>query len=1531
MKTHSRLPCLFAASILAFSQALLAQQTLPVYTDNLVNGWQDWSWIPDNLANTSPVQSGSDSISANASDDNYQALSFQQPIFNSYQGGFNTTPYNDFVFWANGGSAGGQLLQVNANYDDGNDQGNSVALSALQANTWVQYTVPLSSILPAGVSNLYRINIQLLPGVTNTFYVDNIYFTAQSAPALQHLSVNASNTIRSADARWFGVNTAVWDGYLDTSYTSNALSAAGVLSLRFPGGSASDQYHWETGESIPWTDGVAGAPVNWSVNFSNFMHLATNAGAQAFITVNYGSGTSNEAAAWVRNANITNHCNFKYWEVGNEVYGNWEQDTNNPPNDPYIYATRFAGYYALMKAADPNIEVGAVSIAGEDSEDTYTNHPATNSVTGLVHNGWTPVMLARMKSLGVTPDFLIYHLYPESSPTETPEPADDCDPLVLQVSSQVAGDAANLRMMLTDYLGSSSANTELVCTENNSDSGAEGRQMTSLVNALYLADTDAQLMQTEFNAYTWWDLRNGPGNTGSFDPTLYGWRTQGDEGLVDGQNSYYPDYYAMSMMQYFVRPGDTVLKASSDYLLLSAYASLGANGSLRLLVLNKATNAVFKAQISLTNFSPSSSATVYTYGMQQDGATQSNLSLTLQQIAVSNFTSASKLFTNSFSPLSMTLYNFPPAPTIATTTVNLTSGANPSTYGNPVTFTATVLTNGVAVGGISGETVAFYNGAGEIGSGTLNTSGQAQYATTDTQLTAGTHSITAVYSGDSNYAASTNTPALSQSVNKATPSITWGNPAGITYGAALGSSQLDATANVPGGLAYTPTTGTVPNSGTNTLSVNFTPTDGVDYTTASAMVSLVVSTAPLTATASNASRVYGQANPTFTGSIVGLTNNDNITESFSCSANSSSKAGQYAIMPSLVDPDHRATNYAVNLVDGMLNVGQATPTITWTNPTAITYGAALSGVQLNAMANVPGNFAYTPTNGTVLNSGTNMLSASFMPTDVEDYTSANAMVSMVISPALLNVTTANASRAYDQANPVFTGEITGVTNGDNITVSYSCSATTNSPVGQYPIMPSLVDPENRQTNYMVSLMGGLLTIGQATPVLMWTNPAPIIYGTALSSNQLDATASVPGLLAYNPTNGTVPNSGANTLSVIFTPTDGVDYTSAGAMVGLVVSPASLTATAASASRAYAQVNPVFTGEITGVTNGDDITALYSCSATTNSPVGQSFIMPTLVDPEDRETNYTVNLVDGILTIGQATPILMWTNPASITYGAALGSNQLDAAANVPGILAYNPTNGTVLNTGTNTLSVIFTPSDAVDYTGAGAMVGLVVSPASLMATASDASRAYAQMNPVFTGEITGVTNGDNITVFYSCIATTNSAVGQYSIMPSLLDPEDRQTNYTVNLADGILTIGQAAPILTWTYPAPIIYGTALGSNQLDATANVPGILIYSPSAGTILSPGTNMLGVLFNPADALDYSTATDSVSLVVSLVPILLNLQLDHSNVVLSWNDPASVFALQAALALTNEFTNVPGAASPYTNAATAAQQFFKLSAPSD
>jgi hypothetical protein len=276
-------------------------------------------------------------------------------------------------------------------------------------------------------------------------------------------------------------------------------------------------------------------------------------------------------------------------------------------------------------------------------------------------------MLATFKSLGIYPDFLIYHVYPEY--TSSGVNSTDSDPLLLQVAdnyspsalSDWASAAQNLRMQLTDYLGPPGSNVELCVTENNSDSGAEGKQMTGIVNALYLADSLGSLMRTEFNSLIWWDLRNGPSTSGDFDPTLYGWRPFGDEGITWGTTNY-PVFYAEKLLQYFARSGDSVVNASSDYLLLTDSAVQRTNGALTLLVINKDVTTNFNAQIVLTNYLPAPDATIQSFGIAQDEATRTNALAALQDIAETNFANATTNFTYSFPAGTLTLFTFAPAP-----------------------------------------------------------------------------------------------------------------------------------------------------------------------------------------------------------------------------------------------------------------------------------------------------------------------------------------------------------------------------------------------------------------------------------------------------------------------------------------------------------------------------------------------------------------------------------------------------------------------------------------------------------------------------------------------------------------------------------------------------------------------------------------------------------------------------------------------------------------------------------------------------
>jgi alpha-L-arabinofuranosidase len=135
-------------------------------------------------------------------------------------------------------------------------------------------------------------------------------------------------------------------------------------------------------------------------SFTGSAQVVTNMGATAIITVNYGSGTAAEAAAWVKCSNVTNHYGFKYWEVGNEEYGTYETDNHARPHDPYTYATNFAAYLQQMKAA----AYAALRTNGSLTLMAINKQSASNYTANIQLSNFVPSGTAKLYSYGVPQD-----------------------------------------------------------------------------------------------------------------------------------------------------------------------------------------------------------------------------------------------------------------------------------------------------------------------------------------------------------------------------------------------------------------------------------------------------------------------------------------------------------------------------------------------------------------------------------------------------------------------------------------------------------------------------------------------------------------------------------------------------------------------------------------------------------------------------------------------------------------------------------------------------------------------------------------------------------------------------------------------------------------------------------------------------------------------------------------------------------------------------------------------------------------------
>ncbi len=238
-------------------------------------------------------------------------------------------------------------------------------------------------------------------------------------------------------------------------------------------------------------------------------------------------------------------------------------------------------------------------------------------------------------------------------------------------------------------------------------------------------------------------------------------------------------------------------------------------------------------------------------------------------------------------------------------------------------------------------------------------------------------------------------------------------------------------------------------------------------------------------------------------------------------------------------------------------------------------------------------------------------------------------ISISLSPLPVLVATADDKvKVYGQANPVLTGSLQGVLNGDNITATFATAATNTSPAGIYPITPVFTDPAGRLTNYLVVTNLGTLTVTKSNSPIQLIDLNAVYDG---SSHAASAVTVPPGLsvtFMYGGSNAAPTNAGNYQVIGII---NEANYAGA-ATNTLQIATRPLSAVAHDASRLVGRTNPAFTGSISGVQLGDDITATFSSAATVSSPAGNYEIVTLLNDPGQRLANYAVSLTNGVLTV-----------------------------------------------------------------------------------------------------------------------------------------------------------------------------------------------------------------------------------------------------------------------------------------------------------
>jgi hypothetical protein len=361
-------------------------------------------------------------------------------------------------------------------------------------------------------------------------------------------------------------------------------------------------------------------------------------------------------------------------------------------------------------------------------------------------------------------------------------------------------------------------------------------------------------------------------------------------------------------------------------------------------------------------------------------------------------------------------------------------------------------------------------------------------------------------------------------------------------------------------------------------------------------------------------------------------------------------AGTYSVR--IQTDDGKGGTYAKALTFTVTMVASA---ITWPQPADFTYGVALSAAQLDATANVPGTFVYTPAAGTVLGAGAGQtLSATFTPTDTANFTTVSLARTLTVYPAPLTARADDLLKAPGAANPTLTISYTGFVNGETAAAiaqpAIATSATADSPAGLY----SITLTGGSAANYTLTLVNGTLGVGmKIPPALTWPSPAAITYGAALGAAQLNATSGgVAGTFVYSPAAGAVFGAGPLALSVIFTPADTALYTAATATRSLTINPAPLTVRADNQTKAQGAANPALTFSYTGFVNGETKAAIteptIGTTATTDSAAGTYPITLT----GGSAANYTLTLVNGTLTVTSSGYL------ANLSVRAAMAAGQI---------------------------------------------------------------------------------------------------------------------------------------------------------------------------------------------------------------------------------------------------------------------------------
>jgi len=754
------------------------------------------------------------------------------------------------------------------------------------------------------------------------------------------------------------------------------------------------------------------------------------------------------------------------------------------------------------------------------------------------------------------------------------------------------------------------------------------------------------------------------------------------------------------------------------------------------------------------------------------------------------------------------------------TTLALTapSSGNP-VYGQTITVTATVAP--ASSTGTPTGSVTFSLDGGAASSPVTLANGQAAFA--PGQLAVGNHTVVAVYSGDTAFAASTST-SFTITVTAAVLSVT-----------ATSQTRSYGVANAT--LAYT-ITGYVYSDGSSVVS-------GTPVLSTTAITTSDPGNYPITITAGTLTAT----NYTFT-LVPGTITVNQAVNTITFPAIAGVTYGAFPITPQATANSGLPITYSVTGPATVTSGAGAAITITGAGTVKVT-ASQVGNTDYAAATQVSQSFVVAPAVLTVTATNLSKQAGQANPTLVDTITGfVNGDTSSVVSGV-----------------PVL-----------------STTATTSSPVGTYPITITL--GTLAAANYTFTLVPGTLTITGTTPQIITFGSLPnVAYGstpvalTATSSSSLAVSYTVSGPATLS--GSTVVITGVGTVSVTASQPGNNTYAAATSVTQtFVVAQATLTVSTSNVSRYINTSNPSFAYTITGYVNGDTSAVVsgapaITTTAVTGSPVGTYPI--TVAIGSLSAVNYTFSFNSATLTVLATPQTITFAPLPGVVYGVAPITLTATASSNLA--VTYTVTGPATVSGSTLTISgagsVTVTAAQAGNATYAVATnvsQSFTVAPAPLTVTASNASIIYGAAIPsTFAYTITGFVNADTQSVVSGSPTLTTTALatspgGTYPITPTI--GTLAAANYTFGpFVPGTLTIQATTQTITFAAllnvpqtPISYIALTATASSGLAITYSVTGpatlnltsncSTAIAPPASLSLGPPASLQSQLPNPAPA---------------------------------------------------------------------------------